>query len=285
MTSTVEFLSSDPLVNGKSMTTNPERIFRLDRDISKIKPHKKTPRVREFLQYCRFLTGVVSVCEKPPITFNQILTNIRKDRIELVPKGYSLAISTNWHLCYNAAIALKQNKMKKENSMTKLIDKIKNFNPEDKRVQRGYEKLECEFKLAIEGRHLECEDGYDVGSKLNNLQRLNIAIQDENLEDQKRYFEKVKPSGYLLWLKMPEIHDYVSKRGEPGLIRIDALEEDLRTYLSKQQRASKGTLKKKSTKVETTKATKKEKVTISDTLTLLIATIKKAGAKEVVIKF
>ena len=115
------FKSDDPMVNGKSMTTNPDKLYRLDRHISEVAKWQRTAKTRELINYCQFKCGVIPTCEKPSTQVTQILSNYKHGRLDKIPKNFQILIECHKDLVDKAVQIDSRtiNKRKGTHSMTK----------------------------------------------------------------------------------------------------------------------------------------------------------------------
>lgn len=115
------FKSDDPMVNGKSMTTNPDRLYRLDRHISEVAKWQRTAKTRELVNYCQFKCGIVPTCEKPSTQVVQILSNYKHGRLDKIPKNFQILIECHKDLVDKAVQVNSRtiNKRKETHSMIK----------------------------------------------------------------------------------------------------------------------------------------------------------------------
>lgn len=115
------FKSDDPLVNGQSMTTNPDKLYRLDRHISEVAKWQRTAKTRELINYCQFRLGLIPSCSKPSAQVVQILSNYKTGHLDRIPKNFQILIDCHKELVDKAVQidARTINKRKETNSMTK----------------------------------------------------------------------------------------------------------------------------------------------------------------------
>lgn len=115
------FKSDDPMVNGKSMTTNPDKLYRLDRHISEVAKWQRTAKTRELINYCQFKCGIIPTCEKLSTQVAQILSNYKHGRLDKIPKNFQILIECHKDLVDKAVQIDSRtiNKRKETNSMTK----------------------------------------------------------------------------------------------------------------------------------------------------------------------
>jgi len=144
--------SEDPVIDGTSMTVNKDLKYRRKRIVSKVKPYKRTYKIQELLNYCKFKVGLIPTCEKPPKMVAKVLTDYKYHRLDEIPKAYLEIIELNKELVENAInINLRGlKKTTKTKKAKKTMPKInKNSLKAKERAEQWIEKVKQNDKDAL----------------------------------------------------------------------------------------------------------------------------------------
>lgn len=117
------------MIDGSNLTNSPDKKFVKKRIISQ---GKRTAKIQELLNYCRYKTGELPSCEKPPMTIIRILTLVKHGLYDEIPKGYREAYE-----CHKELITKAAN-----------IDLRHNSN--SKKIKKSHKKINVSTKLSLD---------------------------------------------------------------------------------------------------------------------------------------
>lgn len=152
-------------IDGSKMTVNPEEKYRKKRIVTPAAntKWKRTTKVQELLNYCRWKVGELKTCEKPVSTVLNVLHAYRKGELDKISEGYMAAIETHKDLVDRAIATMDKPADKsaagswlsagrirvgKERFTSWLESLLSGSNCESKKAYTDYVKLYLNWKLA-----------------------------------------------------------------------------------------------------------------------------------------
>lgn len=222
----IEEILTEEQIDGTNLTENPDIQYRRMRLISKPKKWKRSNKVKEMLNYCKYKVGEIDTCSKVPAVVYTVLSNYKRGRFDLIGSGYMEAINTYKDLIDRAIKIRGNNSKRKENKMevkTEIKNKQNiNANFKAKRRLTNWLSNICSNELLISprnntytmhfvtfknGRGVSYLPRYigevlstDLGQKvLKNYHHSNgrLIRNTINQEDEKEFFKYIKENGPL----------------------------------------------------------------------------------------
>lgn len=288
------FKSDDPMVNGKSMTTNPDKAYRLDRHISKVAKWKRTARTQELINYCKWRVGEIETCDKPSAAVYNVLMYYKHNRLDKISENFKILIECHKELVDKAMAIDIRKRQKGNNIMTK---------SKKQRKQTITQKF-----LSQAERKLRCWAGSKTDGTALPTQIECAAIKCFQLHGAKGYSNAYSKPLLTAMLKHKDLVDMLYVDTKAQTIRLKTEEQKLLNYqelyssVTKQntvEKAVKSTNASKNSQtiiqhgVESGRINHKElhitpppasSNTVPDTLSMLIHLAKDAGATEITIK-
>lgn len=203
-------VSDNPLVNGKSMTTNPDKLYRLDRHISTIAKWQRTAKTRELINYCKWKIGELDICSKPSATVAQILSKYKQGRLDDIPENFKVLIQCHKDLVDKAvSIDLRKRKMKGDISMAKTMTTRK------KHVRQSFDKEAYRRLRVWAGSNID-------GTALPTLLECS-AVKYFQLHGKKGYSNTYSQPLLRTMLKYPELVEklYVDTKAQTITLKTD----------------------------------------------------------------
>lgn len=94
---------NESIIDGSNLTVNSDIKYVRKRHVSEVKRGRKSAKVQDFLNWCKFLVREKETCNRPTAMLLTVMSAFRTNKLDTIPVPYKLAIDLNLDLVTRAS--------------------------------------------------------------------------------------------------------------------------------------------------------------------------------------